>query len=460
VSAEEDFFRVLRDPQHHKVVVVGAGISIATTQSARVASWPGLLQHGVEYCAEYVQDLPKNWKTRQLQAIEDNELIEVASAISKRLRGPSAGVFYDWLSKSVGELKVTNNRLIRALANWNIPIATTNYDTLIEQTTSKSSITWQQRQYCDKFARNNSNAVLHLHGVWEQPGSVIFSSRSYDEIEGDEYFQDLIRAIFLLKTVIFVGCGDGLSDPNFTQLLGWCRRVRRESPYPAFRLVADSEKDAATRQHDPADRILLVSYGKAHSELCHFLEKSVIQTAAETVGPEQSERIIDTRKLEAAKRSLFEQRSQIEPSKFVQDAFGIAEEYLSAGATQHAWMLMQSALQHAKSHLTGHDRMRYGIRLATVMFDGDAGEIAVNELHSLLPDIATSEVDAVREYWSIYSRCLNQACYYDDALSALDKAIELTQDANQRTELEAIRLETQFLQGDELMLLPKTGVEA
>jgi len=60
------------------------------------------------------------------------EVISVADDISNRLGFPDGGEYARWLSETVGTLQPIAPQLIQALAKWDVQLATTNYDDLIE----------------------------------------------------------------------------------------------------------------------------------------------------------------------------------------------------------------------------------------------------------------------------------------------------------------------------------------
>lgn len=66
----------------------------------------------------------------------------------------------------------------------------------------------------------------------------------------DEHAQTVQRALRMTKSLLFVGFGGGLDDPNFGALLRWTCAVFRESEYRHYRLVLDSEEiEAQKRAH-------------------------------------------------------------------------------------------------------------------------------------------------------------------------------------------------------------------
>jgi len=71
---------------------------------------------------------------------------------------------------------------------------------------------------------------------------------------------------------LYVGCGDGLEDPNFSQFLGWSERLFAESQVRRYRLVRESEVETAAKMHGTRQRVQVLSYGKRFGDLIDFIK--------------------------------------------------------------------------------------------------------------------------------------------------------------------------------------------
>jgi hypothetical protein len=254
------------------VVVVGAGVSIGASGNTDVASWSGLLRNGVQRCLDRGRVTDPGWAARVLAQIDGDviDLLCAAENISQRLGAPEDGEYASWLEDTVGVLKNRDEAVLKALGELQVPFATTNYDDLIEDATGLHPVTWQDERQVDSFVRDKSEKVLHLHGHWERPETVILGIRSYENILRDEHAQNTLQTLLRVKTLLFVGFGSGLADPNFGALLRWSGRVLRKSVYPAYHLCLNREGPDINLQHRE-HRIQAVPYGETHSDLCGFL---------------------------------------------------------------------------------------------------------------------------------------------------------------------------------------------
>lgn len=262
------------------VVVIGAGVSMAATNGAATASWSGLLQSGVARVEEVGQELKTGWGDRQRAAIAGGDLDELLGAaenIARKLGAPQGGEYRRWLRESLGSLEVRDRAVIDALVALGCPLWTTNYDGLLESVTDLQPITWRNSSRVERVLRGDGNAIVHPHGHFEDPESVVLGIRSYEAVLGNASAQALLQALRSNRTLLFIGFGAGLADPNFSAFLTWCEQAFSNSEYRHFRLARDSEVDSIQAEHKPAQRIFVLGYGPDYSDLAPFLRSLVGQ---------------------------------------------------------------------------------------------------------------------------------------------------------------------------------------
>ena len=108
-------------------------------------------------------------------------------------------------------------------------------------------------------------------GIGRYPESVVLGIRSYAEILADKPAQAMQEAIRATKTLLFIGFGDGLADPNFDALMKWAREVFAHSMFRHYRLVRDGEVETTQKQHPPEDGVVVLGFGPDHKDLPEFL---------------------------------------------------------------------------------------------------------------------------------------------------------------------------------------------
>ncbi len=268
------------------VVVTGTGVSVATCENQQVdgfpvATWPGLLKHGVHFCQHTENALnAKEAKSLlgQIKVGETDFLIAAAELVTARLCGKRPGAFRGWLKDSVGKLAPTQPDIIQTLASWPVKLATLNYDRLIEAVTNRPPITWQDRDKIGDILRYGGDAVIHLHGYFDQPDSVVLGLSSYAKVASNPHTQAVLQLFTLGRTLLFVGCGGTFQDPNFNRLIEWGREALQDSTARHFVLCRKSEKARFVELQKTAPWLYPIVFGTKHEELLPFL-RSLTPTA-------------------------------------------------------------------------------------------------------------------------------------------------------------------------------------
>lgn len=106
---------------------------------------------------------------------------------------------------------------------WQNVYITPNYDTLFD-TYMKSrgdiGVTVKNQTQSDiiRAIRQATVVIIKAHGTIDHSDSLVFTRRQYAEQRvKNSAFYDVVDALFLTRTVLFVGCGT--SDPDFQLLL-------------------------------------------------------------------------------------------------------------------------------------------------------------------------------------------------------------------------------------------------
>lgn len=272
------------------VVVTGSGVSVQASSGmpngrGAAASWKGLLRLAVE-CVDRQRKRPLRWNAAPLLAklasdvVSTSDLLSVASTVEAALR--KADAFRTFLDETIGQLEPAAPQVLHAVGQLGVPIATTNYDGLIEQTHEIQPLTWQHPAYVDEWLKGAQPGVLHLHGHFRAVDSVVLGRDSYKKTISDGHAQNVLRSLFQQRTLLFVGMGGGLDDPNFGALLDWAIDARL--PTDCFHVLLLREKDAAkARARYPIDSgIRVLSYGSEYSDLVPYL-RGLPRTSAEPV---------------------------------------------------------------------------------------------------------------------------------------------------------------------------------
>ena len=262
------------------MVVVGTGIAINATGEPH-ASWLGLLKHGIRHLVQ--ERFQPQWGIKleasldaafspfQLQnALQHAELVEQA------LSTPNETAFAHWLETVFCRFKcraaATSKaplEAVRDLHEAGAIVMTTNYDSLLSEVTGLPPVTWEEHADFHRVMTRQNAGILHIHGHWQRPSSIVLGRTSYERVVADQDLQQLFRTLWLDWTWIYIGCGDGLDDPNLGRLLEWGKRWG-ESALPDFFLAQEAKaKEIARRPNRPSN---LVSVGySTHTELPEVL---------------------------------------------------------------------------------------------------------------------------------------------------------------------------------------------
>jgi hypothetical protein len=436
------------------LVVVGAGISVAATRRNALASWTGLLKHGVSRCVDVATALPEGWAERVNAQIDSNDPLEMVSAaenISQRLGYPEGGVYRKWLRESVGSLELLEPATIEAIANLNVPIATTNYDGLITKVTGRRPVTWTDRALTQRWLRNDEEGVLHLHGYWEIPQSVILGVSSYEDILRDEHTQALLKSCLLVRTMLFVGFGAGLADPNFTALLDWDRRVLAQSEYFHYRLALNKDVAELRRQNPSDQRVFILGYGDTYESLVPFLQGLGCAPSTPSIPPSDLQQFTEGRADIDRRRSILDsKKGSISPQKYLHELSRIAFDLAQIGGVRSAWMMLAHPFLENAQNLDSPQRIDTGLKLSQLLLDDDSAGSARQVLEKILPDIeALHDDDAtVFSFWHLRSRCFVQLCVYDEAVNSLELTACVAPDDESQARVAADVAELHFLQSD------------
>ncbi|MEO6787000.1 MAG: SIR2 family protein [Chthoniobacteraceae bacterium] len=120
------------------------------------------------------------------------------------------------------------------------------------------------------------DGILHIHGHWKRPSSIVLGRKSYDRVVADDDLQQLFRTLWLEWSWVYVGCGDGLDDPNLGRLLEWGKRWGK-SKMPDFFLAREDKAKEIAHRLDKPENLKSIGY-PSHDDLAPTL-RSITPTA-------------------------------------------------------------------------------------------------------------------------------------------------------------------------------------
>lgn len=254
------------------VIIVGAGVSIGATEGHATASWKGLLEHGLKHCETIGKLQPEEAEAFRV-LLKGEMMLSVAEAITKCLEAPE-GEYAAWLNSVFHEDHYPRGEggVIKVIDKLDCPIVTTNYDGLIEHHTKRSHAVWSRDEArLGLIMQGRDCDVFHVHGFWKAPESIVLGIRDYQSVKDHAHTHAFMRAISFGKSLLFVGCGEGMDDPHFKSLLEWLSASKCKLPDRSYRLALSKDVKTLQKTHPLKQRMMVLSYGEKHKDLAPFL---------------------------------------------------------------------------------------------------------------------------------------------------------------------------------------------
>jgi len=258
------------------VFLVGAGVSMQVTGNDPSSSWAGFMEHGIKLAEQRTATSPdvSSWVASVRQDVRsgdpDRRLVAEDQVLT-RLGGPDSDGVAQWLRESVGSLTPVDRSPVEALAALGVPLLTLNYDNLLEEITRRPAITWQQPATMRDVALGDEQGIIHLHGQWREPSSVVLGSVRYARITSEKAAQELVNSLSYNNALVLVGFGAPLDTMQFEPLRSWL--TASDGP-PHFRLVSTGEHAQFSSPTLVEERrhLQLVDYGSRYDDLAPFLQ--------------------------------------------------------------------------------------------------------------------------------------------------------------------------------------------
>ncbi|KAI1080487.1 SIR2-like domain-containing protein [Whalleya microplaca] len=304
-------------------ICVGSGSTIsAVPNEFDRLTWLGLIQNGLDFLddqakqigednaldVERAQELlsSKNWNEKDIL----DAAARLQAVLSKR-----PDLYSDWLKNSFKTLSsyVTNTAILESLRRLNksgASLLTTNYDDLIEKYCKLSPLDRLDPYGMQSYSRGTSHSVFHPHGYWRNAETVVLSAKDYWDVVANSNVQECLKNTFRNKTVLFVGCGGGLNDPNFGQLLKWVGEQYKTRGASHYILLRKGEASPVTNL--PLSLLRCESFADISRWLMDLLDESERVDGAIDEIPENSKR-----------RTIERWLSPVDQSGFLKDHYDI-----------------------------------------------------------------------------------------------------------------------------------------
>jgi hypothetical protein len=205
------------------------------------------------------------------------------AATTLRSEMKKVGQFATWLESVFANLsqEVRHPALLDVLKTFHdrrVPLLTTNYDDVLEKYCGLDGIGRSNQSNVLRFQRRDIHGVFHIHGRWSDANEVVLDTKDYYEVTQSAGVQDMLKNFLQTKTVLFVGCGSGLEDPNFDALLRWASEQQKDISNRHCLLIRDDD----STKYQP---LISLKYGPRHEDLAVFLRRLLDNETIQSVVP-------------------------------------------------------------------------------------------------------------------------------------------------------------------------------
>jgi hypothetical protein len=177
--------------------------------------------------------------------------------------------FPTWLYSVFGSLhqEVNHPGVFEALRGFHrrgARLMTTNYDELLEQYCGLQRVRCLIPEDVRKYEQRTLDGVFHIYGSFQDPQEVVLDPIGYYQVKTSDAVQNLLKSYLGHNTILFVGCGSGLEDPNFNALLEWASSREENIPNHHYLLARDED----SIRYNP---LITLRYGPDYEDLVPYL---------------------------------------------------------------------------------------------------------------------------------------------------------------------------------------------
>lgn len=254
------------------VFFLGAGVSAYTndTEGNHPKTWKEFL---VEACSLIPVNKEKNIVKK---LIKENQLLLALEGIREFSENSE---YIDFVNKNFNNPAYKPNLLHECINELDSRIViTTNFDRIYENycmTTANSdaykTINYYSKNLVDEI-RSDNRLIIKAHGSIDEISNMIFTRSEYHKAKRDHsQFYEIIKAVFLTNTVVFIGCS--LSDPDLLLILEEVR-ITGSSDRPHYAVI----KKRSMNKLELSDwkktyNISALEYGPTHNDLLTDLQQ-------------------------------------------------------------------------------------------------------------------------------------------------------------------------------------------
>lgn len=254
------------------IPVLGAGVSYATS---KIPGWEGFIKQGLEFIKE--RNLAEEITIEETKKMLDEGDYLQSAEIMKQILNAPYHPFSDWLDNMLHEPDIHSNKLIESIRDLIAPIVlTTNYDKLFYykyHLNSYNIFNWTNHRLIKRSINKKDDIFLHLHGIYDEPETVILSQKDYSKLNENEGYKNIISELWSNRSFIFIGCSkNGVLDEDFKTVLNFFEKWFPDLPREHYILLKNDEIVLCAKELSRYN-IIPVAYGEKHDDLPLFINK-------------------------------------------------------------------------------------------------------------------------------------------------------------------------------------------
>ncbi|MCB9762000.1 MAG: SUMF1/EgtB/PvdO family nonheme iron enzyme [Alphaproteobacteria bacterium] len=261
MNLPSDLADTLRSPD--AVLLVGPSLLHHLTGDARLTP-AGLLNAGLDQLDHLDPEERDDWR----RMLARGRLTAVGDLLRDQL---VPGEMKRWLRETFEPL--TPPAALSALAQLDVLIATVTPDGLLARALGLPAVPWTKTSEVERLLRGQARGVLHLHGHWSEPDSLLLGRADLARLHHDPAADALLKALRTTHTFVLVGFDDALSDGALRRLLAWSGQLFAGSETRHYRLVRADRVEALRAEHSEGQRFVVLPYGEREEELLPLLQR-------------------------------------------------------------------------------------------------------------------------------------------------------------------------------------------
>jgi NAD-dependent SIR2 family protein deacetylase len=264
--------------QRRCVLFLGAGVSSSATAAdgRRPPGWHDFLNAAMDLVA----GATKRRDTRSL--IHQRKYLIALQAIRSEV---DPGDYQALLDRYFNRPAFTPSRLHEIILSLDSRLViTTNFDKIYERYCLSTStegfkvVCYDSASLADEI-RSDARLIIKAHGSIDEIQRMLFTRAEYHEAKRNHAnFYQILKAIFLINTVLFIGCS--LEDPDVALVLEEVQ-ITGSSQRPHYALLLrGSQTQFAIRDWQESYNIRTLTYGPTHDSLVEDLANLLSEVEA------------------------------------------------------------------------------------------------------------------------------------------------------------------------------------